>query len=100
MPFAESDFILSVVGEEAGIFGIAVIMLLFFVLQKGTQNRKRGVKQVFMLSCSGHNGGDKRSGTNQYGGGMRSNTSDGITVAFYECGRKFACGILVRRGGA
>ena len=34
MPFAESDFILSVVGEEAGIFGIAVIMLLFFVFAK------------------------------------------------------------------
>lgn len=34
LPFAESDFILSVVGEEAGIFGIAVIMLLFFVFAK------------------------------------------------------------------
>lgn len=34
LPFAESDFILSVVGEETGIFGIAVIMILFFVFAK------------------------------------------------------------------
>ncbi len=31
LPFAESDFILSVVGEETGIFGIVAIMLAFFV---------------------------------------------------------------------
>ncbi len=34
LPFAESDFILSVVGEETGIFGIAMIMILFFVFAK------------------------------------------------------------------
>lgn len=34
LPFAESDFILSVVGEETGILGIAVIMILFFVFAK------------------------------------------------------------------
>lgn len=31
---AESDFILSVVGEETGIFGIAAIMILFFIFAK------------------------------------------------------------------
>ena len=31
LPFAESDFILSVVGEETGIFGVGVIMCLFAV---------------------------------------------------------------------
>lgn len=34
LPFAESDFILSVVGEETGIFGIAAIMILFFIFAK------------------------------------------------------------------
>ena len=34
LPFAESDFILSVVGEETGLFGVAVIMLLFFVFAR------------------------------------------------------------------
>lgn len=34
LPFAESDFILSIVGEETGIFGIAAIMILFFVFAK------------------------------------------------------------------
>ena len=31
LPFAESDFILSVVGEETGLFGIAAVMILFAV---------------------------------------------------------------------
>lgn len=31
LPFAESDFILSVVGEETGLFGVALIMTLFAV---------------------------------------------------------------------
>lgn len=34
LPFAESDFILSVVGEETGLFGVAAIMLLFFVFAR------------------------------------------------------------------
>lgn len=34
LPFAESDFILSVVGEETGLFGILLIMLLFFLFAK------------------------------------------------------------------
>ena len=34
LPFAESDFILSVVGEETGLFGVATIMLLFFVFAR------------------------------------------------------------------
>ena len=32
LPFAESDFILSVIGEETGLFGIAVVMALFIVI--------------------------------------------------------------------
>ena len=34
LPVQESDFILSVIAEEFGFFGIAVIMLLFFMLIK------------------------------------------------------------------
>lgn len=32
LPFAESDFILSVIGEEAGIIGVMLIMALFLVI--------------------------------------------------------------------
>lgn len=32
LPFAESDFILSVIGEETGLFGVALIILAFLVL--------------------------------------------------------------------
>lgn len=32
LPFAESDFILSVIGEETGLFGVALIMLLFLII--------------------------------------------------------------------
>lgn len=32
LPFAESDFILSVIGEETGLFGILIIMVLFIVI--------------------------------------------------------------------
>lgn len=32
LPFAESDFILSVIGEETGLFGVAIIMSLFLVI--------------------------------------------------------------------
>lgn len=32
LPFAESDFILSVIGEETGIFGVALVMALFVVI--------------------------------------------------------------------
>lgn len=31
LPFAESDFILSVIGEETGLFGVAIVMALFVV---------------------------------------------------------------------
>ncbi len=32
LPFAESDFILSVIGEETGLFGVGVIMFLFLTI--------------------------------------------------------------------
>ncbi len=32
LPFAESDFILSAIGEETGLFGVALIILAFLVL--------------------------------------------------------------------
>lgn len=32
LPFAESDFILSVIGEETGLVGVAVIMVLFLII--------------------------------------------------------------------
>ncbi len=32
LPFAESDFILSVIGEETGLFGVAIIMSLFLII--------------------------------------------------------------------
>lgn len=32
LPFSESDFILSVIGEETGLFGVAVIILLFLLV--------------------------------------------------------------------
>lgn len=32
LPFAESDFILSVIGEEAGLFGILIIIALFLII--------------------------------------------------------------------
>lgn len=32
LPFAESDFILSVIGEETGLVGVAIIMALFLVI--------------------------------------------------------------------
>lgn len=32
LPFAESDFILSVIGEETGLVGVAVVMTLFLVI--------------------------------------------------------------------
>ncbi len=32
LPFAESDFILSVIGEETGVFGIILLFLLMFIL--------------------------------------------------------------------
>lgn len=32
LPFAESDFILSIIGEETGLFGVFVIMLLFGII--------------------------------------------------------------------
>lgn len=32
LPFAESDFILSVIGEETGLVGVAFIMLLFLII--------------------------------------------------------------------
>ena len=32
LPFAESDFILSVIGEETGLIGVAIIMALFLVI--------------------------------------------------------------------
>lgn len=38
LPFSESDFILSVVGEELGLFGIAVVMAMFFLfLREGVR---------------------------------------------------------------
>ena len=36
LPFAESDFILSVIGEETGFFGIVLLfILLFFIIYRG-----------------------------------------------------------------
>ena len=32
LPFAESDFILSIIGEEIGFFGVCVLMCVFFAL--------------------------------------------------------------------
>lgn len=32
LPFAESDFILSIIGEEIGFFGVCVLMFVFFAL--------------------------------------------------------------------
>lgn len=32
LPFAESDFILSIIGEEIGFIGVTILMLVFFVL--------------------------------------------------------------------
>ncbi len=41
LPFAESDFILSIIGEETGLFGVLVIMLLFlFVAYRGIKIAK------------------------------------------------------------
>ena len=42
LPFAESDFILSVIGEETGLLGVLVIMLLFlFAAYRGIKIAKR-----------------------------------------------------------
>lgn len=32
LPFAESDFILSVIGEETGLLGVAIVMALFLII--------------------------------------------------------------------
>ncbi|MBR4800206.1 MAG: putative lipid II flippase FtsW [Clostridia bacterium] len=41
LPFAESDFILSVIGEETGLFGVFVVMLAFlFVAYRGLKIAK------------------------------------------------------------
>lgn len=54
LPFAESDFILSVVGEETGIFGIAAIMILFLFSQSAdskSQGKRRTDIRVILRSA-------------------------------------------------
>lgn len=49
LPFAESDFILSVIGEETGLFGVAVIMVLFLIIAVRGVKIARGAQDRF--SC-------------------------------------------------
>ena len=47
MPFAESDFILSIIGEEIGFIGLAFFFsLLFFIVYRGIKSATRA-KDVF-----------------------------------------------------
>jgi cell division protein FtsW len=49
LPFAESDFIMSIIGEETGLFGVLFIMLLFFVIVYRGVKIARGAEDRF--SC-------------------------------------------------
>ena len=47
LPFAESDFILSIIGEEIGFFGLILFFsLLFFIIYKGLKTASRA-KNLF-----------------------------------------------------
>ncbi len=52
LPFAESDFILSVIGEEIGFFGLFMFFsLLFFIVYRGLKVASRSTNMFgFMLS--------------------------------------------------
>ncbi len=53
LPFAESDFILSIIGEEIGFVGTTLLLLLFFYLSYKLIKIGLGAKDRFgaMLSC-------------------------------------------------
>lgn len=54
LPYAESDFILSIVGEELGFVGLALLMLLFWVLVwRGLLAAAKAPDNFGMLMASG-----------------------------------------------
>lgn len=54
LPFAESDFILSIIGEELGFFGIFLLFLLSFLLiWRGIRVARRAENFFCMLLASG-----------------------------------------------
>jgi cell division protein FtsW len=54
LPYAESDFILSIIGEEFGLIGFAVLMALFWVLiWRGLLVAARAQDDFGMLMATG-----------------------------------------------
>ena len=53
LPFAESDFILSIIGEEIGFFGLVILCIVYFVLVYKLIKIGLGAKDRFgaMLAC-------------------------------------------------
>ena len=74
LPFSESDFVLSVIGEETGLFG-----------HKNRDKRKNPIQK---LPCDGNHRNRRDSERDKFRGCKRRDSADGVAASFRQRGRQ------------
>ena len=101
MPFAESDFIFSVIGEELGLFGSVLVLGVFFVLiVSGIMVAMRAGDRYNSPSRGGDNNRHCRADTDKHSGRQRLNTADGLASTVHKRRRELPDCFHVRFGAS
>lgn len=89
LPFSESDFVLSVIGEETGFFGgnDSCNNLHSFRIF-GHKNRDKRKNPIQKLSCDGNHRNRRDSERDKFRGCKRRDSADGVAASFRQRGRQ------------